>query len=339
MLDAFTIALGGLMILTIFVDAATTTLTVSTPAGPLTSRVLPAMWRLMLRIAKPGHLTRPLLSLSGAMLLLATVLVWVIGLWVGWWLVFIGADTVEQSATGRAADLWDVGYFSGMTVITLGTGDFVADSTGWRLTSAVAGFTGLFVVTLAITYLVSVITAVVARRALAIHVRGLGLTAQGIVTRGWTGSGYSPMFEQQLIGLTSIVATAAEQHLAYPVLHYFHAAKPTLSAPLALASLNDALLLAGELTARPNRPDPAAVSALSYALGQYVDAAGDVAWLPDRPPPPPPETRELQEHGIPLVDRHDRTKAVEDAAHRRTRLHQLVASDGWEWSTTTDLAE
>ncbi|MBC7277198.1 potassium channel family protein [Nocardioides sp.] len=330
MLDSLVIAAGVLTILTVFLDAAMTTLTVSTAAGPLTSHVLPTMWRVLLRIAGQGR-RRALLSPAGAVLLLTTVLIWVAGLWGGWWLIFLGADTVEQSTTGRPAGFWDAGYFSGMTVITLGTGDFVADSTGWRVLSAVASFTGLFLVTLAITYLVSVLSAVVARRALAIHVRGLGLSAEDMVTRGWAGSGYSPMFEQQLIALTPIVATGAGQHLAYPVLHYFHATKPALSAPLALASLSDALLLAGELTAPSARPDPASVKALTYAMDQYLDAAGEVAWLPEQPAPPPPSTRGLEEHGIPLADAREREMAIAHATRRRTSLHRLVAGDGWTW--------
>lgn len=89
---------------------------------------------------------------------------------------------------------------------------------------------------------------------------------------------------------TVTVSRAAEQHLAYPVLHYFHSTEQDLSAPLALASLNDALLLAGEMTSSEVRPDPSTVSAVTFAL--------------------------------------------EEAEPRRTRLHQLVVSDGWSWSVT-----
>jgi hypothetical protein len=44
--DPLTIAVGSLVVLSVFVDAAMTTLTVSTAAGPLTRRALPAMSRL-----------------------------------------------------------------------------------------------------------------------------------------------------------------------------------------------------------------------------------------------------------------------------------------------------
>lgn len=322
---------GAILVLLVFADAVMTTLTVSTAAGPLTSLLLPLLWRGMLRVHRHES-SSPVLAMGGAALLLITVATWIVGLWGGWWLIFLGADTIEAAGSGRPAGGWDVGYFSGITLVTLGTGDYVAGSTAWRLVSAVASFSGLFLVTLAITYLISVVSAVVARRSLAIHIRGLGGSAEEMVTRAWTGQRFSGMFEQQLIALTPVVATAAEQHLAYPVLHYFHSTERDLSAPLALASLNDALLLAGQMTATEARPDRTTVSALTFALERYLDAATEVAWVPEVASPEPPSIEDLRQHGIPLLDGEERAEALDEAEPRRTRLHQLVVSDGWTWT-------
>lgn len=49
--------------------------------------------------------------------------------------------------------------------------------------------------TLAITYLVQVVQAVVHKRVLAEQIHALGQDAAGIVAGGWTGNGFSPMFE------------------------------------------------------------------------------------------------------------------------------------------------
>jgi len=115
-----------------------------------------------------------------------------------------------------------VAYFTGFLVVTLGTGDFVASTSWWRVLTDVAAFSGLFLVTLAITYLTSVVSAVVARRTLAIHVNALGGSATDILARGWDGERFSPGFTQHLVMLTDKLTMSAEQHLAYPVLHYFH---------------------------------------------------------------------------------------------------------------------
>lgn len=56
----------------------------------------------------------------------------------------------------------------------------------------------------------SVVSAVVSRRALAVHIHGLGATANGIVIQGWTGDGYSSSFVQRLVTLTTQVAATAE---------------------------------------------------------------------------------------------------------------------------------
>lgn len=75
---------------------------------------------------------------------------------------------------------------------------------------------------LAIAYLLAVVSAVVARRSLAVRITGLGDTAAGIVVGGWTGTDFSPAFLQQLAGLVEQVTDTAERHLAYPVVRFFH---------------------------------------------------------------------------------------------------------------------
>lgn len=184
---------------------------------------------------------------------------------------------------------------------------------------------------MAITYLVSVIAAVVARRAIAVHVHALGPTTGDIVVRGWDGQGFSAMFGQQLVGLTPSLIASAEQHLANPVLHYFHADRTSLAASLALARLDDALFLLSRGVAPGSRPDPSAVEPLREALRRYVDTATAIAWVPDADTPPAPDTALLARAGLPVArDRVVRDALDADAEHRR-RLHQLVTGDGWTW--------
>ncbi|HET6626252.1 MAG TPA: potassium channel family protein [Nocardioidaceae bacterium] len=208
MLSVLLVAVGLALVLLVFVDALTTTLVVAAGAGPLTRRVSRVLWSLLLRVHtrdKPSLM----LSAGGTMLLVLTVVTWVVGLWVGWSLVFLGSDQVISSSDRAPASPAGVVYFTGMTIFTLGVGDFVVDSAVWRVLSTVASFTGLTLVTLAITYLVSVVSAVVARRALAIHIIALGDTAEDTVCRVWDGHRFSAVFIQQLISLSAEVATSA----------------------------------------------------------------------------------------------------------------------------------
>lgn len=330
MTDALEILVGGLLVLMIFGDALMTTLAVSVGGGPLTRKVLGLCWRGMLRLHR-RNARSSLLNTGGAVLLIMTVLVWVAGLLLGWTLVFLGSDVVVSATTRQSAGATDVAYFSGLTVFTLGTGDFVATSAFWRLVSALASFSGLFLVTLAITYLISVVSAVVMRRSLAIQISGLGPSAQDMVLRGWNGTGFSVTFEQQLVTLTPYVVTAAEQHLAYPVLHYFHSSQPSLAAPVALARMEDAMLMLDVVT--PGRqPDTNAVAPLRFAMERYVHTATKIAWVPQVPAPEAPCLAPLRRAGIPLVSDEKVAAALDESADRRTQLNRLVVSDGWSWT-------
>ncbi|RBY91948.1 hypothetical protein DQ237_19245 [Blastococcus sp. TF02-8] len=51
-------------------------------------------------------------------------------------------------------------------------------------------FSGLFVVTLSITYLLAVVSAVVDRRALATHVHALGRSGGDVLVTGWSPAGH-----------------------------------------------------------------------------------------------------------------------------------------------------
>lgn len=323
------IVLGALLVVAVFVDALMTTLALSVGSGPMTGPVLSAIWRGLLRVRRAGRRST-WMSVTGPLMLILTVLIWVTLLWAGWALVFAGSDAVIVSETRASASGTDVVYFAGMALFTLGTGDVAAASDGWRLVSVVTAFSGLFLVTLAITYLVSVISAVVARRALAMQVHALGGTPTEMLQLGWSGGRFSTVFEQQLTALCPGLNTAAEQHLAYPVLHYFHSADPTVSAPVQLAHLDDALMLMEHNVAKYCRPDPAAVRPVEVAIGRYVATVSTVAWTPKVGPPPWPDPMSLREAGVP-AERLDEPNPTSGEVERRTLLNALLVRDGYAW--------
>ncbi|MGN6780534.1 MAG: hypothetical protein ACTHJH_03445 [Marmoricola sp.] len=324
------IVIGLGLVVLVFVDAFMTTLSMSSRAGPLTQHGLAWAWRLLVRIERRSKGKRPLTG-AGTVLLIATVLTWVIGLWIGWFLVFLGSGAVELSSTHRPAGALDVGYFAGFNLVTLGTGDVVAATPAWRFVSAISSFTGLFLVTLAITYLISVVSAVVARRTLSTQIRALGGTPEGIVRQGWVDGRFSSTFLQQMVSISTPLITLAEQHIAYPVLHYFHSGSRFLSAPLAIASLDDALLLMRHAVAPDARPDRNALAPPQAGIDRYVDTATAVGSMPREEPPAAPDREQLRAAGIPLAPEADWVDAVAAARGRREALHRLVVGDGWRW--------
>ena len=330
MADIVLIVVGVLLVVTVYLDALATTLTMG-GAGPVTRTALRQVWRLLLRVHRLDSGSR-LLTGAGAGLLFATVLVWVAGLWLGWTLVFLGSDTVVDADTSGAAGFADVAYFAGFTVFTLGVGDFVASDPSARLVTALASFGGLFLITLAITYLLSVVAAVVGRRAIAVRINTLGASAGEIVANGWTGQSFSSAFIQQLVALTGQLTTTAEQHLAYPVLHYFRGGEKYAAAPVLIGRLDDAMLLLSSGVAAEARPDNSAIEPVRHAIGRYLETASATSsgqQLPD--PPPAPDQAALCAAQVPVTPAGDFAHHVEAQSDRRRRLHQLVQSNGWSW--------
>jgi len=324
-------ACGVALLLGVGVDVLSTTLTIGTHAGPFTRRVLGLAWRGLLRLHRRDS-EAGLLSTAGVVLLVLSVLVWLAMVWVGWTLVFLGGhDAVVSSTTRRPGGVVDTFYYVGITLSTLGVGDFVAGSTGWRLVTTLAAFSGLVLVTLAITYLLAVVSAVVARRSLAVRIAGLGDTAARIVVDGWTGERFSDAFLQQLGGLTEQIAHTAERHLAYPVVHFFHSAERQSAAPLCVARLDDALLLLQGAVADGARPDLTAIRPLRRAVDRFLAAAAGNAGPGRSEVPPVPDVEPLQAAGIPLRGAAEFRALVAQESDRRSRLAELVRSDGWSW--------
>jgi hypothetical protein len=323
---------GAVLVVLVLADVVATTLTIGTGAGPLTRRVLGPAWRVLLWLHRTDS-TSAWLSTAGTVLLMSTVLLWVALLWGGWTLVYLSdPGAVVDAATGRVVGALDVLYYTGFTVFTLGVGDVVATTPGWRVLTAVAGFTGLFLVTLAITYLLSVVSAVVSRRTVAVQVQALGATATAMVVGGWAGSGFSPAFVQQLTALTGQLAAIAEQHLAYPVLHYFHSRRPDSAAPVAIARLDDALLLLRAAVAPAARPHASVTQPVHRAVARYLAAAEGTPAVPrGTTAPPVPSPRPLADAGIPLDDPDGYRRAAAAEADRRRTLRRLVSADGWSW--------
>lgn len=323
------IALGSILVALAFVDAAVTTLSAGNGGGPLTSRLARLTWK-ALRAASRSRGPSRLLSFAGAAVLLVTVLTWVALLWAGWALIFASSDAaVVDSTTSAPASIAARIYYAGFVVFTLGVGDFVPGSGAWQIATAAASFLGLFLVTLSITYLVSVVSAAVTRRQLARSVHLSGETGAEIVLTHWNGEQVSSQFDSLAQTLTTQILQTTQQHLAYPVLHHFHATADSSSAPRALAALDDALLLLSEGLAAHVRPSSDTLSRLRKAIEHYTATVHSGGHRPQDPPLP--GLTPLRTAGVPVLTDAQFAEAAAGHAQRRQHLDALVRADAWTW--------
>jgi Ion channel len=169
------IVVGAALVVLAIVDSLWTILWVDGHGGPVAGRLTTAMHAAFVRIPRGGtRWWHRLVSLEGPLVMTASLVVWVLLIWVGWATIFSAAPgAVVDGRTGVPASLVARIYFVGYTLCTLGNGEFVPAGGGWQLVTALVSMSGLALITLAVTYLLAVLEAIVGKRTFATQVFGV----------------------------------------------------------------------------------------------------------------------------------------------------------------------
>ena len=297
--------------------------------GIFSERISSLLWRgaLWLHHRRPSH---QVLSRAGVLVLLVTVVSWAVLLWLGWTLIFSSSlPAVVESPAGTPGDVWARLYFTGYTLITLGLGDYKPQGAAWQILTVVASASGFFLATLAITYLLSVISAVVQDRGTALYISSLGKSPHDILRRSWNGEDCSDLTEH-LTSLMEMIGTSSQQHLAYPIVHYFHSTSRSTSSSLQIASLDQALgYLEHGLSGC--RDEARKMCPLQDTISEYLETL-EVAFInAAEDAPEVPSAQPLREHGLQTVDEVSFQDALGRFTDRRKLLLALVEKDGWTW--------
>lgn len=302
--------------------------------GPVSGPTLSMFWKLALGLHKRRKKHR-LLSFAGSALLIILLLLWTGSIWLGWFTIFsadphslINAQTHEP-ASGVARF-----YFTGYSIATLGNGDYMPSSKLWQIMTALTTLSGLGTVSLEITFLLNVLAAVVEQRTLGAYISDLGAKPLKIIERAWTGETFDSLSDH-LIALTAMVQLYSEQHLAYPVLHFFHSETERTSSALRLAGLEELIFLLCHAVAEEARLPPLAILPLEDAMQGLADVMTSEFIEPAKEMPPVIPLQALRELGIPTVDERTYAAAVGASAYRRRVFAGLVEEDGSDWAKAT----
>ena len=317
------LVLGFALLGLVAFDTITTTLSSSKPAGPLTAWIWKTWWRVGHRVARGPHSL--LLRTAGPGSLVVTALTWLALLWLAWTLIF-SADpsAVAEGTTRIPGDAWDRAYFAGYTTFTLGIGDYVPVGAPWQLLTVASTVSGLAITTVAITYLVPIVTAVTERRQQASAIAILGNDGYEIVKNAWQGDSLRYL-EPVVLQLTNSLILTAERHLAYPVLHAFHSSSRLTELRVQSVALDDALtLVAHGVPEWAGRPHPAAISGARGALDQLLERSGV-----GKAEPAPLELGPLREAGIPTVDDATFERRVQGLRGHRERIAAYAGESAW----------
>lgn len=311
------------------VDFISTTLLIGR-GGPFSSYVSAKLWQLLLAYhsKKSSH---NLLYMGGTILVLFNLFIWTTLIWVGWGLIFlVSPDSILRTDTLLPAAFWEKMYYLGFTIITLGVGDYQAGSNVWRMLTVIASFNGFFLLTLAITYLVSIVSSVISKRGLAGYISSLGHTPEDIVIRSYQ-HGHLNNLIPHFNALTPMILNLTQQHMAYPVLHSFHSAKPQTSFVISIAALDEALTIL-EHGISPNLELPSTtIYSLRRAITTFISSQNKMVTLKILKSPPLPDLQLLENHGISIIDPEVFEEKLKKLKKRREWLYSLIHRDGWNW--------
>jgi len=323
------LAIGFGLIAAVTVDVVWTCLGTH-GGGPVSAPVMSVIWRgaVALHHRRKHH---RVLSFVGSIILALLLALWIAVLWAGWVFVYSAKDdALVEAHNHRPAGVAARVYFVGTTLSTAGTSEVLANGPRWRLLAAVNAVTGIGTFTLALTFLVQVLSAVVQKRAFGAWLSDVGGTPARIVARAWNGRDFDSL-KDHLVEATSMLHVFTEQHLAYPVLHYFHSERDRTAASLRVAALDELMLLIAEGAAPEVRLPPMITDTLRAALEGFAEALTEEFVEPAKEPPPMPRLSILRERGVPTVDDEAFLRAVQNAEKSRRFFAGLLLDDGWDW--------
>jgi hypothetical protein len=293
--------------------------------GPISAPLTKLLWKAMtgLHRRSPHH---RLLSFGGTAILVWLMSLWVFLVWLAWVLIYCGGQSaIVEANTREKADLVSVIYFVGSTMFTSGTGEYAPNGPLWKLAATLTAASGLFAVTLTIAYLLEVLGATVEKRTVASFIWDMGGTTERIIERAWDGERFTDL-TTHLTQLMTDIEKFAEQHLAYPILQYFHAENRRTAAALRLA-----LLLLSEGVTDDVRPPRLLMGSSRDAIRGLSEVLAEEFVKPADQPPARPDLEILRSRGIPTVDPQQFAAAVDRDADVRRRLLGLIEDGGWTW--------
>lgn len=329
-LETVWLVLGIVLLLVVFVDALWTTLWVDGGGGFLTARLTTWAWRGVMAVVGRRH--HRALSLFGPTVLVSVVVLWGLLLWGGWVLVFSGepASLLENSPEKTPADWTGRIWFVAFSISTMGNGDYKPDGGAWQIVASLTTLSGFFLATMAISYLLSVLGAVVAKRAFAGQIAGLGHTPTGFLENTWDGESFRAL-DLPLNSLSGMLGALTEQYLSYPILQYYHGARAAKSPAIGIVVLDEALTLLQYGVPEQNRPTVAVLHSARAGVAGYLETLQSAFINPADEVPPAPDLGRLRAAGIPTVGDAEFEAALEALKERRKKLHGLLLADGWQW--------
>ena len=324
------LAVGVTILVLVISDIVITTLAPH-GAGKITTFTSRYSWKIFLFLSQ-NYGSHKILNRSGMLVIVVVFTLWIIFLWAGYALIFcVDENSIVNINTGKAATIHEKFYYVGYTLSTLGYGDFQGTSSFWRIFSSFISFTGLILITIAVTYLVPITSAEIAKRKLSIYIASLGSSPQEILINGWDGTSFRRL-NDHFTNLTNLILQLGQNHSAYPVLHYFHTSNKEEAITINLTALDEAVSILFHFIPKEKRPIDQAFLPLRRAITSYLHTLVAAHIKPAEKAPKSPEIGIMNKFNIPFNEDEENFKTCYKKLEKRRKiLLSLLKNDGWTW--------
>jgi len=352
---------GVFLLLFVAYDVYATILDASGRAGPISGMLNHVTWGIARPLAFRFSRQRRhrLLNLVGPMLMPALIVIYLVLLICGFALIYYPRMPAEFSVLPSAVSVDSIEslYFSGVTLVTVGYGDITPRTLFVRFVALVEGASGFALISLAVTYLITVYSALARKRIIALsfyHQAAEGADVAGFISHHFVAGRFYG-FESVLRMAARDINELQESHAEHPVIHYFHPVAVHKSMPrvffivLETCAVIKACLDEDEYPETYRHPEVATLEASAlHVLGQLV-ASLNLAAKRMRPEENPAEVsrrlhrryrqtlKQLTATGIKT--RRDTEAGWEIYRARResweTKLHAFTNYLGYDWDEVT----
>lgn len=213
------------------------------------------------------HLGRRVYSISGMVVNLMVLTVWVVSIWAGVFFVFSSDPEGIVASNNRSATVVERLYFTGYTISTLGLGDFQPTTPVFKLLTSSFSFFGFVFFTTSMTYLISLSSAVIHKRSLALAINNLGKNPDDLVSNLLEKN---PTYcLERFSSLQNMIDRHSVNHEAYPVLHFYGNRHPESSLSINLATLDEAITIL--LETEKGEPFRAELEPLRNSISNFLN--------------------------------------------------------------------
>ena len=272
------------------------------------------------------------MEFAGAIITAIVLVNWLLLIWASCTIMICSDEkSVMNVETNTSANLVSKIYFTGYTLSTMGNGDMEPGDGFWEFFTALFSFSGLILISIAITYLIPVLSAEIEKRRLSVYITTLGCSATEIIENNWNGQDAKGL-EVHFGRLTPMIIAHAQNHNAYPILHFYHTSNKKESFVLNITNLDEAITIMLLHLPEAQRPCNAEMYPLRKAISNYLITIKSAYINPAREAPGIPPLPNFDKLCIPYANDQSRIGAHYDQLQeRRKALLGLIEDDGWHW--------